>query len=348
MLALAGSQDDLRARLARTVVGWTARTAARDRRGPRGDRRHARPAARGAAPQPGPDDRGGPGARARGPLREHRPRLLERARHPHRPAPRRRGRDRGGLRLRPRRREVPPPQGAPGRRLARRGRAGRDRQGAARPRRRRPGGRAARTWSGSSPTSAPSACPPWWRSTSSATTTRPTSRGCARSPRPRAPPPRRSRRFADGGAGGEALGRAVLDLLEAAGDPAPHALYPSDAPFEGKVAALATTLYGAGEVRLHRGRRAPSSRPSPPPATATCRRASRRPRSRSPTTPKAASSRDGHTLTISEVRLAGRRRLPGGAGRAASSRCPGCRATRQPATCGCEPDGSVRGLMQGG
>jgi formate--tetrahydrofolate ligase len=67
ILALATSLDDLRARLARTVVGGPP-TAPRDRRRPRRHRRHGRAAARGAAPQPGADREGAPALVHAGPF----------------------------------------------------------------------------------------------------------------------------------------------------------------------------------------------------------------------------------------------------------------------------------------
>ena len=152
--------------------------------------------------------------------------------------------------------------------------------------------------------------------------------------------------FAEGGAGGEALARVALELLDGAGDPAPHALYPADAPFEGKLAALATTLYGAGEVVFTEAARADlealvaAGFGHLPPCVA------KTPLSLTDD-PKGGVFHDGHTLTISEVRLAaGAGFLVALAGNVFTMpglpRDPAARHVR------IEADGSVRGLMQGG
>ena len=56
--------------------------------------------------------------------------------------------------------------------------------------------------------------------------------------------------FADGGAGGEALARQLLETLDAtdADPPRPHFLYPDDMPLADKIRTLAQRLYGAGSV----------------------------------------------------------------------------------------------------
>jgi formate--tetrahydrofolate ligase len=151
--------------------------------------------------------------------------------------------------------------------------------------------------------------------------------------------------FAEGGAGGEALARTVLDALDGAAAPRPHALYPTDAPFEGKLAALATTLYGAGDVAFTDRARAEldalvaAGFGHLPPCVA------KTPLSLTED-PKAGVFADGHTLTISEVRLAaGAGFLVALAGSVFTMpglpRDPAARHVRL------EPDGRVRGLMQG-
>ncbi len=152
--------------------------------------------------------------------------------------------------------------------------------------------------------------------------------------------------FVDGGAGGETLAQVVLDALDGSGDPAPHALYPTDAPFEGKLAALATTLYGAGDVVFTEAARAELDALTAagyghlPPCVA------KTPLSLTED-PKGGVFADGHTLTISEVRLAaGAGFLVALAGNVFTMpglpRDPAARHVR------IEADGSVRGLMQGG
>jgi formate--tetrahydrofolate ligase len=58
--------------------------------------------------------------------------------------------------------------------------------------------------------------------------------------------------FADGGGGAEALASVVLEALDGTGDepPEPRFLYPDDAPFQAKVGAVARTVYGAEDVVL--------------------------------------------------------------------------------------------------
>jgi formate--tetrahydrofolate ligase len=58
--------------------------------------------------------------------------------------------------------------------------------------------------------------------------------------------------FAEGGAGGEGLARELVRLLDATdGDASePTFLYDADAPLDAKIAAVATRIYGAGEVTL--------------------------------------------------------------------------------------------------
>jgi formate--tetrahydrofolate ligase len=53
--------------------------------------------------------------------------------------------------------------------------------------------------------------------------------------------------FAEGGAGGEDLARMVVAAVEAAPQP-PRFLYPLDLPIKEKIRALATKIYGAGDV----------------------------------------------------------------------------------------------------
>ena len=56
--------------------------------------------------------------------------------------------------------------------------------------------------------------------------------------------------FTDGGAGGEALARQVLEVLDADTQQAraPHFLYPDDAPLRSKIETVASRIYGAGSV----------------------------------------------------------------------------------------------------
>ncbi len=58
--------------------------------------------------------------------------------------------------------------------------------------------------------------------------------------------------FADGGAGAEDLASVVLEALDEMGDEPgePRFLYREDAPFQAKVNAVARTVYGAGDVVL--------------------------------------------------------------------------------------------------
>ncbi len=57
--------------------------------------------------------------------------------------------------------------------------------------------------------------------------------------------------YADGGGGAEALAAQVLELLGSGDAPAqPHFLYPLDAPLHDKLRILARTLYGAADVVL--------------------------------------------------------------------------------------------------
>lgn len=153
--------------------------------------------------------------------------------------------------------------------------------------------------------------------------------------------------FADGGAGGEALARALLETLDGVGErPRPHALYPADAPFEGKLDAIATTLYDAGAVVFTDAARAQLEALEAagfghlPPCVA------KTPLSLTDD-PKGGVFRSGHTLTITEVRLAaGAGFLVALAGNVFTMpglpRDPAARHVRL------EDDGRVRGLMQGG
>jgi formate--tetrahydrofolate ligase len=59
-----------------------------------------------------------------------------------------------------------------------------------------------------------------------------------------------SRVFAQGGAGGEELARAVIAAAERAERPAPQLLYPLDMPIVEKIRTLATTIYGAADIEL--------------------------------------------------------------------------------------------------
>ncbi len=56
--------------------------------------------------------------------------------------------------------------------------------------------------------------------------------------------------FAEGGAGGEALAARVLEVLDQGSTPEPRALYAAGDPFHDKLRAVATTLYGAEDVAL--------------------------------------------------------------------------------------------------
>ncbi len=58
--------------------------------------------------------------------------------------------------------------------------------------------------------------------------------------------------FRDGGAGGEVLARRVLEMLDAgeAQVPEPRYLYREDAPFNAKIDVLSRTIYGAAGVRI--------------------------------------------------------------------------------------------------
>ncbi|MDF1523131.1 MAG: formate--tetrahydrofolate ligase [Trueperaceae bacterium] len=152
--------------------------------------------------------------------------------------------------------------------------------------------------------------------------------------------------FVDGGAGGEDLARAVLETLEAAPTThVPHALYPSDAPFTGKLEAIADTLYGAGGVVFTESAQrdldalVAAGYGHLPPCVA------KTPLSLTDD-PKGGVFAEGHTLTISEVRLAaGAGFLVALAGNVFTMpglpRDPAARHVRL------EPDGRVLGLMQG-
>lgn len=158
--------------------------------------------------------------------------------------------------------------------------------------------------------------------------------------------------FADGGVGGEPLAHTVLDALAATGGApvdgagVPRALYAADAPFTEKVEAVARTLYGAADVMYTDAARADLDRlvaagyGGLPPCVA-----------KTPLSfaddPKAGGLVRDHTLTIHEVRLsAGAGFLVALAGKIFTMpglpRDPAARHVRL------QPDGRVRGLMQGG
>ena len=59
-----------------------------------------------------------------------------------------------------------------------------------------------------------------------------------------------SRVWERGGEGGTELAQAVLDAVQGAGDSKFHTLYPADMPLVKKIEAIATTLYGAGDVNV--------------------------------------------------------------------------------------------------
>jgi len=63
-------------------------------------------------------------------------------------------------------------------------------------------------------------------------------------------PARGSRVWAEGGAGGVEVARAVVDVMKPTSQSQFHYLYPEDAPLEKKIAAIATTLYGAEGINL--------------------------------------------------------------------------------------------------
>ncbi len=154
--------------------------------------------------------------------------------------------------------------------------------------------------------------------------------------------------FVDGGAGAERLAQTVLDVLaDAPTARRPRkALYADDDPFTAKVEAVARTLYGAGDVVFTDAARADldalgaAGYAHLPPCIA-----------KTPLSfaddPKAGGLVEGHTLTIHEVRLsAGAGFLVALAGKIFTMpglpRDPAARHVRL------MPDGSVKGLMQGG
>jgi formate--tetrahydrofolate ligase len=100
VFCLACDRADLRARLARIVVGETYDGRAGHRRRSGGRRPHGRAAGRGAGAQPGADPGRHTRPGARGALRQHRPRHQQPHRHPHGVAPGRLCHHRGRLRLR--------------------------------------------------------------------------------------------------------------------------------------------------------------------------------------------------------------------------------------------------------
>jgi formate--tetrahydrofolate ligase len=59
-----------------------------------------------------------------------------------------------------------------------------------------------------------------------------------------------SRVWERGGEGGTDLAQAVLDAVKGAGASKFHTLYPADMPLVKKIEAIATTLYGAGDVNV--------------------------------------------------------------------------------------------------
>jgi formate--tetrahydrofolate ligase len=154
--------------------------------------------------------------------------------------------------------------------------------------------------------------------------------------------------FADGGTGAERLAQTVLDVLADAptGRRERQALYGDDDPFAAKVEAVARTLYGAAEVTFTDEARADLEALAAagyahlPPCIA-----------KTPLSfaddPKAGGLVEGHTLTINEVRLsAGAGFLVALAGKIFTM--PGL--PREPAARHVRLmlDGSVKGLMQGG
>ncbi len=154
--------------------------------------------------------------------------------------------------------------------------------------------------------------------------------------------------FVDGGAGAERLAQTVLDVLaDAPTARRPRqALYADDDPFAAKVEAIARTLYGAADVVFTDAAQADLAALAAagydhlPPCIA-----------KTPLSfaddPKAGGLVQGHTLTINEVRLsAGAGFLVALAGKIFTMpglpRDPAARHVRL------MPDGTVKGLMQGG
>lgn len=153
--------------------------------------------------------------------------------------------------------------------------------------------------------------------------------------------------FVDGGAGGRDLARSVLDLLDAtdAEPPRPRFLYDLDDPAEHKLCTVARTIYGAGDVVF-------TERAEADLAALTAAGLERLPICVAKThlsfsdDPKGGGLAQGGTLTVKEVRPAA------GAGFLVAlmgtiMTMPGL--PRDPAAkhVHVEPDGTVRGLMQG-
>ncbi len=154
--------------------------------------------------------------------------------------------------------------------------------------------------------------------------------------------------FAEGGAGGIALAAAVREQLRATADdlPRPRAVYPTDAPLPEKLRTLAQTIYGAADVRFDARAQADLER-------IEAAGFGRLPVCVAKTNlsfsddPKAGGLIEGFTPTVTEVRLAA------GAGFVVALMgriftMPGL--PREPAARNVrvEPNGRVRGLMQGG
>ena len=107
IFCLATSLDDLKKRLGNIVVGYTRDQKPVRARDLQGARRDDGAAEGRACAQPGADAREQPGLHPRRPVRQHRARLQLGDRHAERAQARRLRGHRGGLRRRPRRREVP-------------------------------------------------------------------------------------------------------------------------------------------------------------------------------------------------------------------------------------------------
>ena len=154
--------------------------------------------------------------------------------------------------------------------------------------------------------------------------------------------------FADGGSGGVALAAAVREQLRVVADdpPTPRALFEPDAPVLTKLRALACGLYGARDVKLSERAEADLARleeagfASLPVCVAKTHLSFS-------DDPKAGGLAEAFTLTVNELRLAA------GAGFVVALMgriftMPGL--PREPAArhVRVEPNGRIRGLMQGG
>jgi len=156
----------------------------------------------------------------------------------------------------------------------------------------------------------------------------------------------RCRGFTRGGAGAEALADAVGAVLDAsdAAPPLPVALYDREASYEDKLRAVATALYGAADLAFtpeaeRRLRRADETHPGLPVCVAKTHLSFS-------DDPKAGGLAEGFVATVTDVEVlagAGFVRASMGAIRT----MPGLPREPAAARVRIEPDGRVRGLMQG-